>query len=73
MTTTTKARIETLHTTVLESLDGAFESESAEIARIHLTNALFAVRSLVRLGELNPAINEAVNETRVALMARGWC
>jgi hypothetical protein len=73
MTKTSKARIETLHTTALEALDQAFTSTTSAMAACCLQTALSAVQQLVRIGEVNPALHEAVNETRVALMARGWC
>lgn len=66
-------RIETLHTQALEALDQAFHSETLAAAKCCLETALSAVQQLVRLGEVNPALSEAVSETRAALMARGWC
>lgn len=65
--------IQTLTTQALEALDQAFNSETEAAARCCLETALAAVQQLVRIGEVNPALPEAVNETRVALMARGWC
>jgi hypothetical protein len=65
-------RVQALHATALESLDLAYQAQTVEVARVALHSALHATRALVRLGEVNPALPEAVNETRVALMARGW-
>jgi hypothetical protein len=70
---TKAARAETLSLTVLEALDQAFESETAASARCCLETALAAAKQLVALGGVDSALLEALNETRVALMARGWC
>jgi len=66
------ARIQTLHTAALTALDNAFASETVGEARTWLGHSLAAVQELARIGGINPALPEAVNETRVALMARGW-
>lgn len=70
---TNSARIEKLHTQALEGLDLAFQSDDVEAARTALSSSLAAVRTLARLGDINPALVEAVNETKLALASRGWC
>lgn len=66
-------RIETLNLTVLEALDQAFESETVAAAKCCLETALSAAQELARIGGATEELGMAVNETRVALMARGWC
>jgi hypothetical protein len=61
-----------LHTAAIQSLDAAFRCDDPEFARVALNSALHATRHLARLNCIMPSLVDAVNETRVALMARGW-
>jgi hypothetical protein len=70
---TNKTRIETLNLTVLEALDQAFESDNVAAAKCCLETALSAAKELARIGGATDELGLALNETRVALMARGWC
>jgi hypothetical protein len=73
MTKRNAARAETLSLTVLEALDQAFESQNVAAARCCLETALSAAQELARIGGATEELGMALNETRVALMSRGWC
>jgi hypothetical protein len=66
------ARIQSLHLTALSALDQAFESTTVAMARCCLETALSAAKQLAELGSIKPALVESVNETKMALAARGW-
>lgn len=66
-------QIESLRVRTLIAFDAAFDAESKDEVVTHLTNALRLVRSLTKLDNDLGAIASAMNETRAALSAKGWC
>lgn len=56
-----------------EALNQAFEAETLAAARCCLETALACTKKLAKSGRLQAADVFAVNETRMALTARGWC